>query len=152
MLSIYTTLILFANSLGVTVSAAHRIAGNIFAVAVLCGDPLIQAGQAFMPRYLLEEVPRRRAARQMAGLLQSVGWGTGFLASFACFLACMFGGEGETGRYMGTRGGGPGGDPGGTMCVCGCVCVCDYFHRLARATALDHVLDFARFIPIPPFS
>jgi hypothetical protein len=44
LLSIFTTLILFANSLGVTVSAAHRIAGNIFAVAVLCGDPLIQAG------------------------------------------------------------------------------------------------------------
>jgi len=37
LLSIFTTLILFANSLGVTVSAAHRIAGNIFAVAVLCG-------------------------------------------------------------------------------------------------------------------
>jgi hypothetical protein len=36
LLSIYTTLILFANSLGVTVSAAHRIAGNIFAVVGGC--------------------------------------------------------------------------------------------------------------------
>jgi hypothetical protein len=44
-----------------------------YAAAVLCGDPLIQAGQAFMPRYLLPDVPRRRAARQMAGLLQTVG-------------------------------------------------------------------------------
>ena len=60
LLSIYTALILFANSLGVTVSAAHRIAGNVFAVAVLCGDPLIQAGQAFMPKYLLPSVPKRR--------------------------------------------------------------------------------------------
>ena len=92
LLSIYTALILFANSLGVTVSAAHRIAGNVFAVAVLCGDPLIQAGQAFMPRYLLPEVPRRQAARQMAGLLQTIGWGTGFFASFCCGLACVFGG------------------------------------------------------------
>jgi hypothetical protein len=33
----FTTLSLFANSLGVTVSAAHRIAGHFFAVAVLCG-------------------------------------------------------------------------------------------------------------------
>ena len=40
LLSIYTTLIIMSNALGVTVSAAHRIAGNIFAVAVLCGDPL----------------------------------------------------------------------------------------------------------------
>ena len=92
LLSIYTALILFANSLGVVVSAAHRVAGNIFAVAVLCGDPLIQAGQAFMPRYLLPEVPRRRAARQMAGLLQSVGWVTGCSASLVCGVACCFGG------------------------------------------------------------
>ena len=57
LLSIYTTLIIMSNALGVTVSAAHRIAGNIFAVAVLCGDPLIQAGQAFMPRYSIPRCP-----------------------------------------------------------------------------------------------
>ena len=45
LLSIYTTLIIMSNALGVTVSAAHRIAGNIFAVAVLCGDPLIKPGR-----------------------------------------------------------------------------------------------------------
>ena len=57
LLSIYTALILFANSLGVTVSAAHRIAGNVFAVAVLCGDPPIQAGQAFMPGTVAARAP-----------------------------------------------------------------------------------------------
>ena len=92
LLSIYTALILFANSLGVVVSAAHRIAGNVFAVAVLCGDPLIQAGQAFMPRYLLPEVTRRLAARKMAGLLQSVGWGAGAFAAFGCGATCVLGG------------------------------------------------------------
>ena len=92
LLSIYTALILFANSLGVTVSAAHRIAGNVFAVAVLCGDPLIQAGQAFMPKYLLPRVPKRLAARKMAGLLQQVGFGAGAFAGTACALTCLFGG------------------------------------------------------------
>ena len=92
LLSIYTTLIIMSNALGVTVSAAHRIAGNIFAVAVLCGDPLIQAGQAFMPRYLLPAVPKRVAARKMAGLLQGVGLFTGFSASTACAFVCLFGG------------------------------------------------------------
>lgn len=91
LLSIYTALILFANSLGVTVSAAHRIAGNVFAVAVLCGDPLIQAGQAFMPKYLLPIVPKRSAARKMAGLLQQVGVGAGFAAAFGCALVCLLG-------------------------------------------------------------
>ena len=92
LLSIYTALILFANSLGVTVSAAHRIAGNVFAVAVLCGDPLIQAGQAFMPKYLLPSVPLRAAARKMAGLLQQVGFGAGAFAGTACAVTCLFGG------------------------------------------------------------
>ena len=96
LLSIYTTLIIMSNSLGVTVSAAHRIAGNVFAVAVLCGDPLIQGGQAFMPRYLLPEVPRRLAARKMAGLLQKVGLFTGFSASSMCALVCLFGGAAFT--------------------------------------------------------
>jgi len=96
LLSIYTALILFANSLGVTVSAAHRIAGNVFAVAVLCGDPLIQAGQAFMPKYLLPRVPRRLAARKMAGLLQQVGFGAGAFAGTACALTCLFGGAAFT--------------------------------------------------------
>ena len=91
LLSIYTALILFANSLGVTVSAAHRVAGNVFAVAVLCGDPLIQAGQAFMPKYLLESVPKRSAARKMAGLLQTVGIGAGTFAASSCALVCLFG-------------------------------------------------------------
>ena len=92
LLSIYTALILFANGLGVTVSAAHRIAGNVFAVAVLCGDPLIQAGQAFMPKYLLPSVPLRAAARKMAGLLQQVGFGAGAFAGTACAVTCLFGG------------------------------------------------------------
>ena len=96
LLSIYTALILFANSLGVTVSAAHRIAGNVFAVAVLCGDPLIQAGQAFMPKYLLPLVPRRAAARKMAGLLQQVGFGAGAFAGTACAAICVFGGAAFT--------------------------------------------------------
>lgn len=92
LLSIYTALILFANALGVTVSAAHRVAGNVFAVAVLCGDPLIQAGQAFMPKHLLPEAPSRRNARRMAGLLQSVGVAVGAFASVACGAFCLFGG------------------------------------------------------------
>jgi len=92
LLSIYTALILFANSLGVVVSAAHRIAGNIFAVAVLCGDPLIQAGQAFMPKYLLPEVPRRVAAGKMATLLREVGLAAGTFAAIACGVTCILAG------------------------------------------------------------
>ena len=59
---------------------------------VLCGDPLIQAGQAFMPKHLLPEAPSRRNARRMAGLLQSVGVAVGAFASVACGAFCLFGG------------------------------------------------------------
>jgi len=45
-----------------------------------------------MPRYLLPSVPRRGAARKMAGLLQRVGWGAGLGAAAMCAALCLFGG------------------------------------------------------------
>ena len=68
LLSIYTALILFANSLGVVVSAAHRIAGNIFAVAVLCGRSAHPGGPGVhakvpSPRRYRDGSPRGRWRR-----------------------------------------------------------------------------------------
>jgi len=89
LLTIYTTQILMANSLGVTVSAAHRIAANLFSFTVLCGDPLVQAGQAFMPEYIIR--PVRANARKMAMILFQFGLFAASVASFAFAASCLFG-------------------------------------------------------------
>ena len=89
LLTIYTTQILMANSLGVTVSAAHRIAANLFSFTVLCGDPLVQAGQAFMPEYIIR--PVRANARKMAMILFQFGLFAASVATSAFAACCFFG-------------------------------------------------------------
>ena len=89
LLTIYTTQILMANSLGVTVSAAHRIATNLFSFTVLCGDPLVQAGQAFMPEYIIR--PVRANARKMAMILFQFGLFAASVATSAFAACCFFG-------------------------------------------------------------
>ena len=52
-LSIFTALIVVSSRMGVTTSAAHQILGALFALTSLCGDPLMQAVQAFLPAHLI---------------------------------------------------------------------------------------------------
>ena len=87
LLAIYTTQILQANSLGVTVSAAHRIAATLFSFTVLCGDPLVQAGQAFMPEHII--TPSKANARKMAMILFQFGLFTAATCSSG-FAACCY--------------------------------------------------------------
>lgn len=91
LLAIYTSQILQANSLGVTVSAAHRIAATLFSLTVLCGDPLVQAGQAFMPEHFIK--PSRADARKMAMILFQFGLFTAAVCS-SCFAAFCYLGAG----------------------------------------------------------
>jgi len=87
LLTIYTTQILFANALGVTVSAAHRIAANLFSFTILCGDPLIQAGQAFLPEHIFKS--NKANARKMSSILFEFGLITASLSTVA-FAACCY--------------------------------------------------------------
>ena len=89
LLTIYTTQILAANALGVTVSAAHRIAANLFSFTILCGDPLIQAGQAFLPEHIFK--PKKANARKMASILFQFGLFTASISTTAFAFCCYFG-------------------------------------------------------------
>ena len=89
LLAIYTTQILAANALGVTVSAAHRIAATLFSFTVLCGDPLVQAGQAFMPEHIIN--PVKANARKMAMILFQFGLFTAAVCSSGFAAFCFLG-------------------------------------------------------------
>jgi len=89
LLAIYTTQILAANALGVTVSAAHRVAATLFSLTVLCGDPLVQAGQAFMPEHIFN--PVKTNARKMAMILFQFGLFTAAVSSTGFAAFCFLG-------------------------------------------------------------
>ena len=89
LLTIYTSQILMANSLGVTVSAAHRVAATLFSFTVLCGDPLVQAGQAFMPEHIIK--PSKEDARKMAMILFQFGLFTAAVCSSSFAAFCYLG-------------------------------------------------------------
>ena len=89
LLAIYTTQILAANALGVTVSAAHRVAATLFSFTVLCGDPLVQAGQAFMPEHIFN--PVKTNARKMAMILFQFGLFTAAVSSTGFAAFCFLG-------------------------------------------------------------
>ena len=89
LLAIYTTQILAANALGVTVSAAHRVAATLFSFTVLCGDPLVQAGQAFMPEHIFN--PVKTNARKMAMILFQFGLFTAAVCSTGFAAFCFLG-------------------------------------------------------------
>ena len=78
LLAIYTTQILAANALGVTVPAATD-AATLFSFTVLCGDPRVQAGQAFMPEHIIN--PVKANARKMAMILFQFGLFTAAVCS-----------------------------------------------------------------------
>ena len=96
-LSLYVVLILQANAIGNVASAAHRIAGNIFTVCALCGDPLVQVGQTMLPKYIAF-TPKNdgRNARKMALIVQAMGYMVGIVSASICFWLLYFGASGFT--------------------------------------------------------
>jgi len=96
-LSLYVVLILQANAIGNVASAAHRIAGNIFTVCVLCGDPLVQVGQTMLPKYIAF-TPKNdgKNARKMALIVQAMGYMVGIVSASICFWLLYFGASGFT--------------------------------------------------------
>ena len=96
-LTLYVVLILQANSVGNVASAAHRIAGNIFTVCALFGDPLIQVGQTMMPKYIAFTPENDgKNARKMAIIVNSMGYLVGIVSAVLCFFLLYFGASGFT--------------------------------------------------------
>ena len=96
-LTLYVVLILQANAIGNVASAAHRIAGNVFTVCVLCGDPLVQVGQTMLPKYIAF-TPKNdgKNARKMALIIQGMGYMVGIISASICFWLLYFGASGFT--------------------------------------------------------
>ena len=70
-LSIFSSLIIVAQQMGVITSAAHRVLGSLFGITSLAGDPLMQAVQTFLPASLLEKDDR--GTQKLLMLCLSIG-------------------------------------------------------------------------------
>ena len=87
-LSIFSALIIVANQISVTTSAAHRVLGSLFSITSLCGDPLMQAAQAFLPVYLLNN--DRRSVKKLLSLILAIGLSFSIIAGTACLAVAQY--------------------------------------------------------------
>ncbi|XP_058730091.1 protein DETOXIFICATION 46, chloroplastic-like [Vicia villosa] len=78
-MAFYSLLIYFATSMGTHTTAAHQVMIQIFWICTICGEPLSQTAQSFMPELMYGVNRSLEKARSLLRSLVTIGAILGFL-------------------------------------------------------------------------